>query len=92
MADLEIPDQRSTNPEDYDHEHRRGQFKRSWNIGIERQRTREEMVSFDDGLTWGSLGQILGYVLGDAHEAFRNELYDQMLAHYNRTKRGKALR
>ena len=86
---IEIPDRRSTNPQDYDSFARRGRMKQSWQIGIERQRDGKETITFEDGLTWGSIGQVFGYLLGEVDEQFQDELYELMLKEYKQTDRGK---
>ncbi len=90
--DFSIPDKRSTNPDDYVRKDRRGQLKRSWSVGVRRQRNSRQTVSFDKGLTWGSIGQILGYVLGEADEEYQNALFERMLEIFHHTDRGSALR
>lgn len=82
MTPFEIPDKRSTDPEDYIRKNRRGRMKQSWRIGVE-SRTRESPgVSFEEGLTWGSIGQILGYLFGEVDAAEQNELYEKMLEQF----------
>lgn len=89
---IEIPDHRSTNRKDYENYHRRGRMKQSWHLGVEAQRKDEEAVVFEDGFTWGSIGQILGYLLGEVDEQRQDELYDLMLKEYEQTNRGRTLR
>ncbi|MBI4672137.1 MAG: hypothetical protein HY741_10785 [Chloroflexi bacterium] len=89
MADFQIPDMRSTEPKDYVHAHRRGRLKQSWAIGVESQSN--EMLMFNEGLTWGSIGQILGYLFGDTDDAFQDEMWERMLDNYKRMKRGSAI-
>lgn len=86
-----IPDKRSRSPEDYLRKDRRGQMKRSWVIGVNRRQDGRQTVSFRDGLTWGSIGQIMGYLLGEADDAFKNDLFERMLAQYKGTDRGALL-
>jgi exonuclease III len=88
-SDFEIPDRRIASAADYQHRHRRGRFLRSWSIGARRRRDGPQTVSFRDGFTWGSIGQILGYLLGDIEENRKRELFDQLLAQYWSTDRGK---
>ena len=57
MTTIEIPDIRSTSPEDYDHEHRLGQLKRSWPKGIQQQTDGNEGIFIRDGLSWDSIEQ-----------------------------------
>ncbi len=89
---IEIPDRRSTNRKDYENYRRRGRMKRSWRLGVEVQRKGEEVVAFEDGFTWGSTGQILGYLLGEVDEQYQDELYELMLKAYEQTNRGGNLR
>jgi len=90
MAEFEIPDKRSTAPEDYEHFHRRGRMKQSWHLGVEQQE--EQNVSFDQGITWGGIGQILGYLFGPVDEDFQDKMYERMLNQYKLTNRGERLR
>lgn len=90
--DFEIPDKRSNNPQDYDDDHRLGSMKKSWRIGIGRQTDGRQMISFDEGLTWGSIGQILGYLFGDVGEAEQERLYALMRNQFELTDRGAPLR
>ena len=90
--DFSIPDKRSTDPDEYVRKDRRGQLKRSWSMGVRRQRDSRQAVSFDDGLTWGSIGQILGYELGDTDEEYQDALFERMMEVYHHTDRGSALR
>jgi hypothetical protein len=92
MTKIKIPDIRSPQPEDYHHEHRLGQLKRSWPKGVRKQTDRHEGLSIDDGLSWGSIGQILGYLLGEADEEFQEDLYERMLDQFKLTDRGEPLR
>ena len=89
---IEIPDIRSTVPEDYDHEHRLGQLKRSWHKGVEQQTDGTAGLSIRNGLSWGSIGQILGYLLGEVDEAFQDELYERIFDQFKLTDRGEPLR
>jgi endonuclease/exonuclease/phosphatase family metal-dependent hydrolase len=89
--DFEIPDARSANPDDYRHKLRRGQMKRSWHKGARRRHDGLQTVSFDDGLTWGSIGQLLGYLLGEVDVQFQDELYERLVAQYELTDRGSPL-
>jgi exonuclease III len=90
--DFDIPDRRSAKPDDYRRKDRRGQMKRSWSIGVSRQHDQRQCISFDDGLTWGSIGQILGYLLGETDEAYQNALSERMIKVYYQTDRGSILR
>ena len=92
MAQFDIPDRRSIDLRDYEEFNRRGQMKRSWEIGVQRQTDGKQMISFEDGLSWGSIGQILGYLLGQVDEGFQDDLYEKLLAQYKLTDRGKPLR
>ncbi len=92
MTIIEIPDIRSTAREDYDHYHRRGRMKQSWALGIEQQTSGSEGLSIGDGLSWGSIGQILGYLLGEVDEDFQDELYERMFDQFKLTDRGEPLR
>jgi hypothetical protein len=92
MTKIKIPDIRSPQPQDYDHEHRLGQLKRSWPKGVQQQTDGDEGVFVRDGLSWGSIGQILGYLLGEVDEAFQEDLYDRMLDRFKLTDRGEPLR
>ncbi len=89
---IEIPDVRSTAREDYQHYHRRGRMKKSWAMGVSQQSDGEEGVFIRDGLSWGSIGQILGYLLGEVDEDFQDELYERMLDQFRLTDRGESLR
>lgn len=88
---IDIPDKRSNDPKDYQKSTRLGQMKRSWHLGVQRQRDGRATISFAVGLTWGSIGQIMGYLLGDTDDAFKNELYEKMLAQFARTDHGQQL-
>ncbi|MFZ1398279.1 MAG: endonuclease/exonuclease/phosphatase family protein [Candidatus Promineifilaceae bacterium] len=88
---FDIPDKRSNNPKDYQKSVRLGQMKRSWHLGVQRQRDERATISFADGLTWGSIGQILGYLFGETDDAFKNELYEKMLAQFTQTDHGQQL-
>lgn len=90
--DFEIPDKRSPNPDDYIRKDRRGQLKRSWSLGVRRQHDNRQTVSINKGLTWGSIGQILGYVLGKVDEEYQDALFERMIEVYHHTDRGSALR
>jgi hypothetical protein len=92
MTIIEIPDIRSTAREDYDHYHRRGRMKTSWALGIQQQTSGSERLSIRDGISWGSIGQILGYLLGEVDEEFQDELYERMLDRLKLTDRGEPLR
>lgn len=88
---IDLPDARSDSPDDYLRKDRRGQMKRSWALGVARQQDGRQTVRFRDGLTWGSIGQIMGYLLGDVDDALKNDLFERMLATYTRTDRGAPL-
>jgi len=90
MTPFDIPDKRSTNPEDYEHFHRRGRMKQSWEMGVEQQE--KQRVSFENGLTWGSIGQLFGYLFGTVDKDFQDELYEKLLTQYKLTDRGERLR
>ncbi|MCB0020321.1 MAG: endonuclease/exonuclease/phosphatase family protein [Anaerolineales bacterium] len=90
--DFEIPDRRSTKIDHYQTDHRRGQLKRSWAIGLHQQRNGSEEIAFNEGLTWGSIGQLLGYLLGDVDDELKDQLYDLMLSQYRLGSRGRSLR
>jgi hypothetical protein len=92
MAQFDTPDRRCIDPRDYEEFNRRGRMKRSWEIGVQRQTDGKQMISFEDGLSWGSIGQILGYLLGQVDEGFQDDLYEKLLAQYKLTDRGKPLR
>jgi len=89
MTTFRIPDKRSTDPDDYTHEYRLRRLKQSWDIGVEKRN--QEQLTFEEGFTWGSIGQILGYLLGEAPEAYQDELWKQLLATFKATDRGKKL-
>lgn len=89
MAEFEIPDKRSTAPEDYEHYYRRGRMKKSWHLGVEQQKG--QSVSFNQGITWGSIGQILGYLFGPADEDFQDDIYEMLYEQYKLTERGERL-
>jgi len=90
MTTFRIPDKRSTDPEAYKHEFRLGRLKNSWRIGAEKRN--QEELTFEEGFTWGSIGQILGYLLGEAaDEAYQEKLWEQLLAAFKATERGKEL-
>ena len=89
---IEIPDIRSTAREDYQQYYRRGRMKKSWAIGVSQQSDGEEGVSIRNGLSWGSIGQILGYLLGEVDEDFQDELYERMLDRFKLTDCGEPLR
>jgi hypothetical protein len=89
---IQVPDIRSTAREDYDHYHRRGRMKNSWTNGIAQQTDGEEGLFLRDGLSWGSIGQILGYLLGEVDEDFQDDLYERMLDQFKLTDRGAPLR
>lgn len=91
VKEFKIPDVRSDDPEDYKHLRRRKRMKDSWKIGIKRQTDGKEEIPFEDGLTWGSIGQIFGYLLGEVDESFQDKLYDQLLEQYKQTDHGKPL-
>lgn len=88
---FDLPDKRSNDPRDYQKNVRLGQMKRSWHLGVERQRDGRAVISFDDGLTWGSIGQILGYLFGKSDDDFKNELYEKMLSQLAQTDHGSKL-
>jgi hypothetical protein len=92
VAAIEIPDIRSTVPGDYDDYYRRGRMKQSWALGIDQQTQGDQGLSIDDGLSWGSIGQILGYLLGEVDEDFQDDLYERMLDQFKLTDRGEPLR
>lgn len=88
---FDIPDKRSNDPQDYQKSVRLGQMKRSWHLGVQRQRDGHAMLSFADGLTWGSIGQILGYLFGETDDAFKDKLYEQMLMQFAQSDHGQSL-
>jgi hypothetical protein len=92
MTTIKIADIRSTAREDYDHYQRRGRMKRSWALGIAQQTDGDEGLSIADGLSWGSIGQILGYLLGEVDDDFQDDLYERMLHQFKLTDRGEPLR
>jgi len=89
MTTFRIPDQRSTDPEGYTREYRLGRLKNSWHLGAEKRD--QEELEFEEGFTWGSIGQILGYLLGEADKDFQEELWKQLLATFKATPRGEKL-
>jgi hypothetical protein len=66
---------------------RRGQMKRSWHLGVAQRTDGSECVTFEDGLTWGSIGQLFGYLLGDTDEAFQDDLYEKLERAFRGTDR-----
>ena len=94
---ISIPDKRSTEPEDYEQNYRLGRLKNSWHKGAERQTDGAETILVEEGLTWGSIGQILGYLFGEVDDsgevntAFQEKLYHLMVQKYAQTDRGKPL-
>lgn len=92
MTKIRIPDTRSNVPQDYDHEHRLGQLKRSWPKGVQQQTDGNEGIFIREGLSWGSIGQILGYLLGEVDEELQDDLYERMVDQFSLTDRGQPLR
>jgi hypothetical protein len=84
---IKIPDYRSTDPEDYKTFRRRGRMKQSWELGIKHSKSNEILI-VDDGITWGSIGQILGYLLGEQEETFQEELFKKMRKQYGKSVHG----
>ncbi|PJF33871.1 MAG: hypothetical protein CUN57_01025, partial [Phototrophicales bacterium] len=81
-----IPDCRANDPSKYETAHRRGQFLRSWKIGVQQREDGSKSIAFSDGLTWGSIGQILGYLLGDDKDKeYKDSLYDELEEAYRGT-------
>lgn len=87
-----LRDLRATSPLDYRKAHRRGQLLRSWDLGVRQRTNGSQTLAFSDGITWGSIGQILGYLLGDIPDAEKRDLYERLLDAYSRTDRGAQLR
>jgi hypothetical protein len=87
--EFQIPDKRSTKPEDYDKLNRRGRMKQSWTDGVEEQNN--PTITLEDGLTWGSIGKLFGYLFGSEDESFQEELWEKMLTQFKRTERGNPL-
>ena len=87
-----IKDLRSSSPASYKTKVRRGQLKRSWGLGAQQRTDGNQTIAFSDGLTWGSTGQILGYLLGSVSEEEIDQLYERLLDSYRGTDRGTRLR
>ena len=88
--DFEIHDIRHNTPAGYPPiagRERRTRMKNSWHMGVERRTDGNQCVSFDDGLSWGSIGQMLGYLLGEQDEGFKNDLYERMWEAFQGTDR-----
>jgi hypothetical protein len=88
---ISIPDGRSQNPEDYENFLRQGRMKSSWTLGVEKSK-KGERLDIDDGLTWGSIGQVLGYLFGEEDKDFQEMLFKKMRDYYPNTVRGKNLK
>ena len=87
---IKIPDKRSNISSDYPPEAphvRLGQMKRSWPIGVSQRIDGNIQISFEDGLTWGSIGQILGYLLGQVNESYQDDLYEKLEQAFRGTDR-----
>lgn len=89
---ITIKDHRSPAPESYETAVRRGQLKRSWPLGVKQRSDGGQAVAFSDGLTWGSTGQILGYLLGEVSEKEIDQLYERLVDSFKGTDRGARLR
>ena len=87
-----LRDLRATSPRKYETAHRRGQLLRSWEIGVRQRTNGSETIAFSDGITWGSIGQILGYLLGEIPDDEKRALYDRLLAAYPDTDHGAPMR
>lgn len=86
-----LRDLRATSPSAYEAAYRRGRLLRSWEIGVRQRTNGSETLAFSDGLTWGSIGQILGYLLGEIPDSEKRDLYARLLDAYSRTDRGAQL-
>ena len=87
---FKIPDCRCEVPSCYPPEQgyfRRGRMKSSWKLGVAQRTDGSRRVEFDDGITWGSIGQLLGYLFGDVEEAIQDKLYEQMEKAFRGTDR-----
>ena len=78
------------NPEAYQHL-RRGQILRSWPIGVKQRTDGKYTVEFSDGITWGSIGQYLGYLFGEIPDDEKKQLYERLLEAFKGTDRGSNL-
>lgn len=87
-----LHDCRAKSPSAYRTAHRRGRFLSSWKIGVRQRSDGNKAISFSDGITWGSIGQILGYLFGEIPETERRDLYEQILSAYPDTDQGASLR
>lgn len=87
-----IPDARCNTPDCYENKARLGRMKSSWHLGVDHGHDGGKAVSFDEGLTWGSIGQILGYLLGDVDEEFQEELYERMYERLKQIDHGQPLK
>lgn len=86
-----IPDCRANQPSAYKTAHRRGQLIRSWDIGVRQRTDKSRSLSFSDGITWGSIGQFLGYLLGDIPKSERKKYYDRIFDSFQNTDHGQSL-
>ncbi len=83
-----IQDCRANHPEAYKTKHRRGQFVRSWDIGVKQRNDGSKSIGFSDGITWGSIGQIFGYLFGEMSKEQKDQIYQQLLDAYPATDHG----
>ena len=87
-----LNDCRANDPHKYKTAHRRGRFLNSWKIGVRQRTDGSESVEFSDGLTWGSIGQIFGYLFGEISDKEKREFYDRIFDAYSDTDRGKPMK
>ena len=86
-----LRDCRANDPEKYLTAHRRGRFLSSWNIGVQQRRDGSESIEFSDGITWGSIGQILGYLFGEISENEKRDFYQRIFDAFPNTDHGSSL-
>ena len=88
---IELHDCRNNEQQAYDTKIRLGRMKASWHLGVKQAHDGSQAVTFQDGLTWGSIGQILGYLLGEVDEEMQEELYNTMYDQLCASDHGKGL-
>lgn len=87
-----LNDCRANSPHKYKTAHRQGRFLSSWQIGVRQRSDGSESVEFSDGLTWGSIAQLLGYLFGDIPDEEKREIFERILDAYPDTDHGKPMR
>jgi hypothetical protein len=63
-------------------------MRQAWNDFGVGEYPKTGIITINNGLTWRSIGQILGYLCGNINDSLKNDLFYQMVEEYKRVLEG----